>query len=1234
MGIDAAALGRAARLVDAAVAAADHARTRAVPRMFGRGEALDDVASSLDAAHAQAGSAAAELRDGSGPVADAHTAITELGTALSTVRRAKNVDEARRGPELLSRLDAARGVPDALREHAGFLEWVDATASPDAASAAFDALVGSPSEPLAATQVASLLERHGRHLLPNADRAWVNDVAQRLTAEPSPHGTAVLLDALRTAHTHSSQDVSVAFAEALVNHADPDGAVRRLAALASLPEGMAPPALEPHRTRLLAAAQQHDPIGNAHVLWDVALDGMQSEDVVANRALAQRSLDALLALPTQGIDRERIMRFVDLAGLPADVSPELPPTLGTLGSLAEWSNPSGPFLLSDIQRKNLVDADIWVRARRLDDDPTVTDESLVQRLDSILNKDDADITTDDIRTLAALDQMTGPHRLDLPTFRYQSHDLSALARNGWTPSNGMGHYVKPHLGTLRYWQAARTIHADPSVTRATLLDELGSILAKEDNAITHEDLLRIGVLDRLGDAKRIPLSPDGDGNPWLTAVIENWSGTRPAAKAELAKLRGWYEVLRIDVDPTMTRASLLDELGTILAKEPDAITLEDVRRIAAFEQLDDGKRLSMPAPLNGRSRSVFVQQHWSAPSHPERVGPELAHLRMWHDVQRLNADDAVTRGKLLDELGTILAKDDSQITSTDMRRIALFDQVDPGKRLELPAPVVPKEDRQTLARNGAPSNTPGYASRELANLRMWHEARRLEADSSVTRETLLAELDTILAKPDPEVTTADVARIATFDLLGDAKHLALPAIGDRHTMATHGWLPANHAYARDVRSELTNLRLWREARRLDADPSVTRESTLAELGSILAKPDADITADDMLRIALLEHTGVAPSLNLPTNVGDYTRQSMALWGWTPATHARYVTPELASLRLWHEARLLDADPTATRETLSAELATILAKPNSEITADDMRRLALLDQLDDAKRIDLPPQVGDDRRTLALAGWTPRAHARYVTPELANLRHWHEARALDEDPAVTRDTLMREISDILAKPDELITTDDMRRIVTFELLDGDKRLGLPGTAADRRNLVTTGWLPGATPMQVRSDLKQLRLWLYTSSPAGLAQFRTRLVAGEPVDQEVLDAVAGIPLDRLAAAGIEMDHLFAESLSKLTGTGGLATALIGARVQTARTLLGRLDTSSDPMQALLASDIDALLESNIGRAGGTVRDGYSTHPEYAQLGSIIAKGRLLLGVREATRVQPVVDATTDGVTQLVW
>ncbi|MCW2921256.1 MAG: hypothetical protein JWL76_1130, partial [Thermoleophilia bacterium] len=477
------------------------------------------------------------------------------------------------------------------------------------------------------------------------------------------------------------------------------------------------------------------------------------------------------------------------------------------------------------------------------------------------------------------------------------------------------------------------------------------------------------------------------------------------------------------------------------------------------------------------------------------------------------------------------------------------------------------------------------ASHQLDDLRAWIQRLDIDADPAITRDTLRTEVRAIIGKADVDVTLDDIKRLSLLNDITGAKSLEMPATRDYslRDLVTYGYGGSN------ATRQLDELRAWTRRLDIDADASITRDTLRADVRSLLAKDNADITTDDIKRLSLLNDITGAKSLEMP-KVRDYTLRDLVSYGYGGSN----ASAQLDDLRSWIQRLDIDADPAITADTLRSEVRTIIDKADADVTASDMRRLAFLNDVTGAKALGMPRL--HDYQLRDLAGWNYAGTS--ASQALDELRTWSARAEIEHDPAITAKSLLDEVTAIAVKPLDELTSDDMMRLHVLSGMESAKAPGLP--TLDYRSMSRTG-------VSSETQIDQLRTWAYTNSPEGLSALAMRLRAGETVGVETLRLVTGRS-DELARLGIDRTSILSAAVRALRDKAETGAADQLAEIELVRAELASL-TLTEPRAVQLRDTTLELVRDNVARMQGQKHDGYSRYPEFGEIGRIASNGELL-------------------------
>ncbi len=209
-------------------------------------------------------------------------------------------------------------------------------------------------------------------------------------------------------------------------------------------------------------------------------------------------------------------------------------------------------------------------------------------------------------------------------------------------------------------------------------------------------------------------------------------------------------------------------VDSILDLPDDAIDVGRIRELHDARSLPAHLRPEFPPTLrSGDPFGEAVRQGWPGLMPVPR--DELAVLRIDRMRRAIQADPAATAATLDDELRSLIARADEQVTRDDLRRIAALDRLPDDVRPTLLREVsrLPNVGaRSSLGVVGDVSaNSPARAA--LRELRVLVEAEAIAADPAVSASTVQRELVDTLAAPSWSLDERPLLRIGAFDRLPD-----------------------------------------------------------------------------------------------------------------------------------------------------------------------------------------------------------------------------------------------------------------------------------------------------------------------------------------------------------------------------------------------------------------------------------------------------------------------------------
>jgi hypothetical protein len=528
---------------------------------------------------------------------------------------------------------------------------------------------------------------------------------------------------------------------------------------------------------------------------------------------------------------------------------------------------------------------------------------------------------------------------------------------------------------------------------------------------------------------------------------------------------------------------------------------------------------------------------------------------------------------------------------------------------------------------------------QLDQLRLARDAERLAADSATTRESIAAELDELLAKPEAELSIADVRRILTLQMQPE-ELLAAPVVTREHLVSTANLGrtvndPLSSApFSQNARAELDGLRLARETAKVALDPSTTRATVAAELQGLLAKPDAELTIADVRRIIVL--TNLAEPL-LPVAMDTMPRTSLAAAGYvgrtitdptTPASISSTTRTELRRLRIGSDRHQLLSEGV-TPADVEREMRAVLAGTD-DLDADRLHRLAVLDGLPrDLHRLWAPTYEASPLYERIAAGTS----ASNVRRDVNSLRLSLEAGDEFARNPATREELTDELARIFIQPNGLISDDVARRVALISRMPEDVRPLLPPRSDGQHYDLARVYLD--------------RTWHNSYGTSTFDQVRAHVVPASSIGvDELVDSVRAadgtIELDRLhptlrrivVGAGSEtLERLGINDRTLLAGTLGAARegnikAEVELATREAHALVANMQPR-DEAEAMILAKLREQLDHSIGRIEGRVGRGYSNYVDYQNHGGAVANADLLNQLDQVARQDQAlaVSRTTD-------
>jgi hypothetical protein len=240
---------------------------------------------------------------------------------------------------------------------------------------------------------------------------------------------------------------------------------------------------------------------------------------------------------------------------------------------------------------------------------------------------------------------------------------------------------------------------------------------------------------------------------------------------------------------------------------------------------------------------------------------------------------------------------------------------------------------------------------------------------------------------------------------------------------------------------------------------------------------------------------------------------------------------------------LDAAPT--RAATGAELERLLARGNTDLTDDELRRVALLAELPASMR---PPieSTGPLGSSLSKLSLKPDLAERFrhqsplkggIDSELNNVRLAVQAPRYAADPALTADAAADELVDLLVRPNRELMTDDLKQFAFVASLPDELRAGLPRTGDAVRTL-RRDYIHEFQPrhqLATYVQFQDLRAHVLATMPDRVARkVSERVAADQMVSSDMLAWLADLDDAALARFGLTREHLLARTL-RMVGDG---------------------------------------------------------------------------------------------------
>ncbi|MCW2922280.1 MAG: hypothetical protein JWL76_2154, partial [Thermoleophilia bacterium] len=445
----------------------------------------------------------------------------------------------------------------------------------------------------------------------------------------------------------------------------------RLARLAQLPDELRPPLSRAITTAFTERTGAGHGIGDPEVARFLrAMRGeLLSVDIERGNAdvdTVRTQIRTLLAKPDAEITAADLDELAMLRAIPGPASPGMPaPVEYRLDQLVEYGYTGS----AEAARRELDHLRTWLQRLDITSDSAVTRDTLRQDVRAIVAKPNAEVTPEHIRQLSVLGGVTGEKSLGIPRLRGNSLQDLASWRYGGTNAHA-------ELDHLREWIQHLDIDADPSITRDTLREEVRAIVGKADGDVTADDVKRLAMLNDITGPKALEM-PTVRSYSLRDAAGYGYAGSNLAN--QLDDLRAWVQRLDIDADPAITRDTLRTEVRTIVGKADVDVTHDDIKRLSLLNDITGAKSLEMPTTRDYSLRDLVSYNYGGS-----NATRQLDDLRAWIQRLDIDADPAITRDTLREEVRAIVGKADGDVSTADIKRLAMFNDITGAKALEMP----------------------------------------------------------------------------------------------------------------------------------------------------------------------------------------------------------------------------------------------------------------------------------------------------------------------------------------------------------------------------------------------------------------------------------------------------------------------------------------------------------------------------------------------------------------------
>jgi hypothetical protein len=487
-------------------------------------------------------------------------------------------------------------------------------------------------------------------------------------------------------------------------------------------------------------------------------------------------------------------------------------------------------------------------------------------------------------------------------------------------------------------------------------------------------------------------------------------------------------------------------------------------------------------------------------------------------------------------------------------------------------------------------------------------------------------------------------------------------------------------FGRRFRLQADLLRLRAQLDELPAHEA--RAVAQREFEQVVDRSARSITNEDRWRFTLLSllPDGQRPQLHPPVRTGLWAENArLATDHREMAT--RVAAEELASQRLALEAARQVPGPGVTRDAFLAEARDIVSTPPDQLSQAHLERLTFIARLPD----DLRPRFLDAAMPTHVAPTRPRElppaamlafRQTDAASSIARLRLVAEAEELVE-AGLTKQAVTDELVTMLARSPEELTTDDLRRISVLARLPEQLapaptpgRNGVPpledfsllGRHPSDEYDAYVVWDQGRRAMVSALDpdvaAEAIAARIDAGKPMGVELFDivssidarsvqrhglpervARLMARQHADGQLVDLrnlalLDGHP-DVMTRHGI--DELRASHALRALGSAGSRDARIrGPLADNLAAVREQLAGARVPDELIATrGEMVELADRNLARMAGTRLDTYDHHPDYAEIGRIVATMNLVNRLDPpASRIEHAARAMTSATETLTW